>query len=89
MQMIEIKGAQFGTRIEQRGPDDSHACIHLLSEDDGFWHEKAMFSSFWLDDLIYVLEDTRKRLHTSKKFEKEEYGYRFRDRQARKPQRSK
>jgi hypothetical protein len=54
---MELKGIQFGVRFVERGPKDKHVCIQLLSEDDETWFEVGnSFSSFWLDDLIQVLE---------------------------------
>jgi len=52
--MIEIKGTQFGFRIDPPLEGQPGDQVTLLSEDDGKWHEKTSFHSCWLRDLIAV-----------------------------------
>lgn len=76
---MKILGGQFGVEIVPRGRDDDHACIQILSEDDDNWFESgSSFSSFWLDDLIKVLQSAKTELQTN--YEKEEFGYKFKKR---------
>lgn len=79
---MEIKGQQFGVRLDARGHEDPHVIIQLLGEDDENWFTIGNgFSSFWLDDLILVLQDTRAILMSNtQRFERESYGYRFKER---------
>lgn len=64
MPTIEIRGSQFGVRFVPRGPNDNHACLQLLSEDDEQWSKMGSYwSSFWIDDLIQVLTLARRELN--------------------------
>ena len=73
--MIKILGKCLGVEFVARGEHsvseyvgkekDKHIVIQLLVEDDGIWHKVGNgFSSFWLDDLIEVLNKARKILDT-------------------------
>lgn len=70
--MIESKGDQFGFRIVNRGTNDSHALLEIISEDDEKWHKSMDFSSFWIDDLIEQLQKA-KTLLESDAFEDDVY----------------
>ena len=58
---MEIKGAQFGMRIEEREDGEPGHLMCLLSEDDESWFEMGNpFSCWWIGDLIAVLEQVKK-----------------------------
>lgn len=74
----EIKGACFGMRIERRGEDDRHAIVRVLVEDDEFWHDTDTdFDSAWIDDLILVLQETRRTLKRQYKRSDDGLGFEF------------
>ena len=57
---MEIKGAQFGVRLEKNSAKADDIFVQLLSEDDDNWFDVGNgFSSYWLNDLITVLEAAR------------------------------
>lgn len=63
---MKILGEQAGVKLIPRGKDDNHILIQLLAEDDENWHETDyIFSSYWLDDLIKVLELTKTHLNNN------------------------
>lgn len=65
----KILGELFG--IEIMGVDKGKdPILKLLLEDDGNWHEKCAFSSFWLNDLLDVIEATKVHLRTPPREEK-------------------
>ena len=66
----EFKGDCMGVRLVQRGPDDKHICFQLLVEDS---------SSYWLDELIEVLQNARASMkhHSPDKVNGRQYGWRF------------
>lgn len=73
-----IKNDLFGVKFEQRGPDDKHIMARLLIEDDTNWHETDVsFSSFWIDDLIAVLQRAKAKLEQSANKEESGYGWEF------------
>jgi hypothetical protein len=73
---MEIKHKQFGVRLEARGENDPHVCFQLLTEDDEYWGDTDTGgSTYWLDDLIGVLQAAKTALETSPEFEKEKNGY--------------
>ena len=58
--MIKILGEQFGVEFLARGENDKHIVVQLLSEDDEIWHKMGNpFSSFWIDDLIAVINQAK------------------------------
>ena len=67
----------IGIRFKRRNSDNPHICICLMIEDDGNWNEKDYFiSSYWLDELIDVATEAKKRLE--QEAEPDEEGFRFR-----------
>ncbi len=63
---MKILGEQFGVEFIDRG--DGHIMIQLLSEDDEHWHNiGTSFSSFWIYDLIEVLDNAKTYLETKPK----------------------
>lgn len=71
---------QFGTVLKHRHKEkgDMHILIQLLSEDDEVWFNVGnAFSSYWIDDLIEVLQSTKKILDS--KFQKDMWGYEDKD----------
>lgn len=75
---MEIKGGQFGVRLEPREDGDNHVCVQIISEDDGNWSESGeYFSSFWLNDLIDVLIKARRLMEKKCKKQKVGFGYEF------------
>ena len=74
-----ILGEQFGVEFKQRGHKDNHICIQLLNEDDENWFDKGKsFSSYWIDDLIQVLNLAKAELESKAKKDKKGWGYVFR-----------
>lgn len=73
---IESKGDQFGIRLVPRGKNDSHICVQIISEDDGEWFERQLFSSAWLGDLIEQLHIAEVLLLTQ---EIDKHGYKFKN----------
>lgn len=76
---FEIKGKQFGVRFEPRGDgaNDNHICIQILTEDDENWFEAGnSFSSYWLEDLITVLQTANDAMKQNAKKDGK-YGYKF------------
>jgi len=76
---IVILGESHGARLAQRGVNDLHICIHLLVEDDGKWYEEcADFSSYWLQDIIELMNQVKTELNSNPGIERDgEYGWRF------------
>ena len=57
---MKIKGAQFGVRLEFDSPKADGTFVQLLGEDDGHWFKIGNgFSSYWLSDLITVLQSAK------------------------------
>lgn len=77
----EVKGIQFGVRLEPRGKDDKHVCIQIIiSEDDEQWHPHgSSFSSFWIKDLIRVLQLAQAELRRSAVKDSEGFGFEFKE----------
>lgn len=59
---MQILGEQFG--IEIIGSNESGIILQLMTEDDGHWGDVTVFSAFWLDDFIGVLQAVQKQLGT-------------------------
>ncbi|KAA9007258.1 hypothetical protein F4V43_01870 [Paenibacillus spiritus] len=75
---LDIGGSQFGVRFTKRGREiDRHVVINIYSEDDECWFEIDSFSSYWIDDLINVLTQTKLKLETEFKKAKDGFGYEF------------
>jgi hypothetical protein len=74
----EIHQHAFGVRFTARGENDPHLLVTVLLEDDEHWHEKMTFSSFWLNDLISVLEAARARLERAADKNPQGWGYQLR-----------
>ena len=72
----EFKGDCMGVRLVQRGPDDKHICFQLLVEGRG---SGSYSSSYWLDELIEVLQNARASMkhHSPDKVNGRQYGWRF------------
>lgn len=76
----EIKASQFGVKFKRRGLDDPHIIIQLLSEDDESWSETGTgFSSFWIDDIISVLQSAKTIMQEQAEKDPSNFGYRFKD----------
>ena len=75
----KILGTQFGIKLEPRGPTDNHICFTILSEDDETWFEKDVSgSTYWLDDLIGVLQDAKTELEQNPHlYTRNQWGYNF------------
>lgn len=79
-----IKGQQWGVRFEPRGKNDPHICIQLMGEDDEHWFDigrdsgSGRSSSFWLPDLIAVLQLANDALRNRADASPDGYGYVFR-----------
>jgi len=73
----ELIGELFAVELEDRGTKDQHTMINLYSEDDERYHQAILFSSYWIDDLIDVLERTKRRLENSRQYTEDgDFGYR-------------
>lgn len=53
---MNFRGDCMGVRLEKRDDKDKHIVVVLETEDDEQWFEKTSFSSYWLDELIEVLQ---------------------------------
>jgi hypothetical protein len=49
-------GECMGIRLVPRGEKDNHVMLVLMVEDDGNWHEEDSFSSYWLPELMEMLQ---------------------------------
>jgi hypothetical protein len=79
---MKILGKQFGVKFEGRGVDDKHILVRLLTEDDETWHETGVCcSSFWIDDLIEVLQQTKSYLNAQEPdiCDGRQYGWKFKE----------
>ncbi len=78
---LEIKKKQFGVKIIPRGPNDEHVVIQIITEDDENWFDHGnSFSSYWIDDLIDVLQETRRYIQHFTEADivnGRQYGYKF------------
>ena len=73
-----ILGSQFGIALLQRGENDPHVCLSILSEDDKNWFmSKEDWSSFWLQDLQYVLLLTQEYLTEHCNIDRDGFGFEF------------
>jgi len=51
-------GKCHGVILTQRGKKDPHVCVQIITEDDDNWFiSDNSFSSFWLPDLMSILEE--------------------------------
>lgn len=77
---MEVKGTQFAAELVPRGQDDDHVCIQLKGKDDENGFEIGNpFSSFWLDDLIQVLQNAKAVLKSRCAEDPEGWGYKFKE----------
>ena len=73
-----IFGSQFGIAFLQRGENDPHICLSILSEDDGNWFiSKEDWSSFWLLDLQSVVLRTYEYLTKHCNIDRDGFGFEF------------
>ncbi len=78
--IMEIKGGQLGVILHPRSNEDNHVCVQIISEDDGNWSKNGQyFSSFWIDDLIFVLEEAKEKMKRKCKKGKDGFGYEFKN----------
>jgi len=57
-----------GIALTRRAPNDKHICMVLLSEDDGHWFVSSCIgSSYWMDDLIELLQYVKKWMEANAK----------------------
>ena len=82
----DFKGSCKGVRLTQRGVNDKHICIQILTEDDGNWFVdgKNSFSTSWMEDLQEQLELAKSWMGTqipdmgTEEWQKNiQYGWRF------------
>jgi hypothetical protein len=74
---MKILGECFGIQLIKRGIGDSHVCINIMVEDDEIWHNEMTLSSYWLDEMIEVLQQTKD--YCEKNCIKDEHGYYFKN----------
>ena len=72
-----FKGGCIGVALSERGKDDPHVMINVLVGDDTNWFTKACVSSFWLDEMIEMLETAREHLKKHQEPDPDGYGYQF------------
>ena len=59
-------GKCHGVILTHRGKDDPHVCAQIITEDDETWFiSDTDFSSFWLPELISVLQEARNWMATN------------------------
>ena len=73
-----FRGSCMGVKLSRRGRDE-HVMITTLIEDDGIWHEKSNFSSYWLDEMIEKLIAAKAYLEDEAEPEPSGYGYKFKE----------
>lgn len=57
------EGVVIGVDLVQRGPNDKHVCIQIMTEDDGYWRASDVkLSSSWIDHLLDVLHQAKGEL---------------------------
>jgi hypothetical protein len=80
MNTKDFLGRCMGVRLKARGAGDPHITFTLLVEDDGTWHEKNTISSFWIEELIGVLQQALVFCKSQKPdvVKGRQYGWRFR-----------
>lgn len=77
---MEVKGSQFAVELVPRGPKDNHICLQLKGEDDENWFNIGnSFSSFWLNDLIRVLQNAQTMLDDQCVKDPKGWGYDFKE----------
>ena len=68
----------IGIRFKQRRGDDPHVLVCLMIGDDGQWIEKDYsIDSYWLDELIVVATEAKKRLEQEAVPNSDGFGFRF------------
>jgi len=71
-----ILGECVGVKFTPRAAGDSHVMLQLMIEDDEHWHgTNFRISSFWLGDMIDVLQRVQNTLDNTA--ENDTYGYSF------------
>lgn len=55
-----IKGEVFSIEKEEE-EGGQHSTLHLYVDDDDVWHHVITFSSYWLDDLINILNKLKEK----------------------------
>ena len=73
---VEFKGCYKGVRLIQKGINDNHILVEILTEDDDYWFaSNNPFDSYWISDLIKQLQIARKYLKTQQS--NEGFGWKF------------
>ena len=78
--IIEFKGICKGIKLTERGIDDPHICVQILTEDDKNWFaSKNPFSSSWIDELIEELQIAKSYMETQEPdiYNGVQYGWKF------------
>lgn len=57
-----ISGECVGVGFEDRSVKDRHVTVVVYCEDDGNWCRQLSISSHWLDEMIDVLQQARRKL---------------------------
>ena len=72
-----ILGACHGVVFTRRGKDDPHVCMQIITEDDENWFvSDNSFSTYWLPQLMTVLQEARDWM--DKNCDKTDEGWTFR-----------
>lgn len=73
-----IFGSCHGVLFVRRGPNDSHVCIQLITEDDENWFVSTRgFSSAWLPEYISLMKEAQDWLEHHCEQDPSGYGWRF------------
>lgn len=74
---ISIEGECVGVDFIPRGKKDNHVCLDIYIEDDETWFKKMTLSSYWIDDFIKVLQQTKEKLQSDFDKDPSGFGYRY------------
>ena len=79
-QIPDVLGECVGIRFVERGENDNHILIRLITEDDENWTAgNIRLSSYWLDDLIGVCQRAKTKLKEEAIEDRNGWGYSFAD----------
>lgn len=74
---LDIQGECLGVDFSKRGDNDEHTMINIYVEDDEMWHKNISLSSYWIDDFIEVLTETKRKLENDFKKDEDGFGYEY------------
>lgn len=74
---VPVEGKFFGIDFSKRDDSDDHAMVDIYSRGTKLWFKDDSFSSYWIDDLVDVLNQAKIILEKDLKKEDDDYGYRY------------